>query len=123
VSSRKGRWTIASIKRANKHLINEQKKDKKFYRSFKTEIDPTEEQKAIIDMEQFLKQVCDRFSIELRKANRFYPSTQLCSRCGDKVKKKVSEREHRCRKCGLEMDRDLNAAINLRDCNDYRVVA
>lgn len=39
-------------------------------------------------------------------------TSQLCSRCGLTVKKDLSERIHHC-ECGLVMDRDLNAAINI----------
>jgi len=39
-------------------------------------------------------------------------TTQVCARCGKKVKRKLSERTIRC-DCGHELDRDLNAAINL----------
>jgi len=39
-------------------------------------------------------------------------TSQVCSRCGLIVKKDLSERTHRC-KCGLELDRDLNASINI----------
>jgi putative transposase len=39
-------------------------------------------------------------------------TSQACSRCGLTVKKDLSERTHRC-ECGLVMDRDLNAAINI----------
>jgi transposase len=48
--------------------------------------------------------------------NRFYPSSKTCSGC-QKVKKELSlkERTYCCEHCGLEIDRDLNAAINLRN--------
>lgn len=47
-------------------------------------------------------------------ANRFYPSSKTCSRCGNvKENLKLSERFYKCDECGLEIDRDLNAAINL----------
>ena len=39
-------------------------------------------------------------------------TSQTCSRCGLIVKKTLSERMHRC-ECGLVMDRDVNAAINV----------
>jgi len=39
-------------------------------------------------------------------------TSQTCSRCGLRVKKTLSERMHRC-ECGLVMDRDVNAAINV----------
>jgi putative transposase len=50
--------------------------------------------------------------IEVVKADRFYPSSQLCSNCGHRQKIGLS-RVYKCPNCGLEIDRDLNAAINL----------
>ena len=46
--------------------------------------------------------------------NRFFPSTKTCSGCGH-VKKRMplKYRTYICLKCGLVIDRDLNAAINL----------
>jgi putative transposase len=47
-------------------------------------------------------------------ADRFYPSTLLCSGCGHKKESlPLSERVYRCDACGLIIDRDLNAARNL----------
>jgi putative transposase len=40
-------------------------------------------------------------------------TSQMCSSCGSMVKKDLSERVHNCPKCGLVMDRDLNAAKNI----------
>lgn len=40
-------------------------------------------------------------------------TTQTCSRCGDVKPKELSERMHKCDKCGLVMDRDANAARNI----------
>jgi len=40
-------------------------------------------------------------------------TSQLCSRCGLKVPKSLSDRVHECHQCGLVMDRDENAAINI----------
>lgn len=52
-----------------------------------------------------------------------YPSSKKCSRCGA-VKKvlKLSERVYICDNCGLMIDRDFNASLNIRDCKDYKVV-
>ena len=52
---------------------------------------------------------------ELVKVDRFFPSSKKCSKCG-KIKKelKLSERVYHCL-CGNEMDRDQNAAINIRE--------
>ena len=45
----------------------------------------------------------------------YYPSSQECSVCGniDKLYKDLSEREYKCCKCHNEIDRDLNASINI----------
>ena len=47
--------------------------------------------------------------------NTYYPSSQICSRCDnqDKKYKNLNEREHKCTKCGQELDRDFNASINI----------
>jgi putative transposase len=50
----------------------------------------------------------------LTVADRWYPSTKTCSRCGAvKTKLRLSERTYTCTTCGLAIDRDLNAARNL----------
>lgn len=51
--------------------------------------------------------------IEVVFADRFYPSSQICSNCG--ARHKTSSRTYVCPDCGFTMDRDLNAAINLRN--------
>ena len=48
------------------------------------------------------------------KVDKWYPSSQLCSCCGKKMKLTLSQRIYRC-SCGLILDRDLNAAINIRN--------
>jgi transposase len=53
-------------------------------------------------------------SCRLVIADRFYPSSKTCSGCGwVKAKLPLAERTFRCEACGLQMDRDLNAARNL----------
>lgn len=48
------------------------------------------------------------------QAHRFYPSSKTCSSCGSvKAKLSLRERVYTCDACGLRIDRDLNAAINL----------
>lgn len=46
------------------------------------------------------------------KAGRFYPSSQICSCCGNKKKLMLADRIYKC-DCGLTLDRDHNAAINI----------
>lgn len=55
-------------------------------------------------------------------APRFYPSSKLCSCCGY-VKKdlKLSDRIYRCPKCGNIINRDLQAAINLRNYGEQQL--
>lgn len=48
-------------------------------------------------------------------ASRWYPSSKTCSGCGCvKSELSLSERTFTCRECGMVIDRDLNAAINLQ---------
>jgi transposase len=53
------------------------------------------------------------YGCQLVVVDRFYPSSQLCSRCGHRQKMLLHQRVFRCERCGLELDRDLNAALNL----------
>lgn len=64
---------------------------------------------------------CKWNGIELRIANRFYPSSKMCNHCGT-IKKDLTlkDRVYKC-DCGYEVDRDYNASCNLRDCKDYKV--
>lgn len=57
---------------------------------------------------------CSEYGIQLVIADRFYPSSKACSCCGFiKSDLKLNDRVYKCNSCGLEMDRDLNAAENL----------
>lgn len=59
---------------------------------------------------------CKRNNIKLIIADRWYPSSKTCSCCGYKKEKlSLSERTFICEECGFEMDRDLNASINLKN--------
>ena len=68
-----------------------------------------------------LKTKCDEKGIELRVADRFYPSSKTCHHCGSIRKNlKLSDRIYRC-ECGYVADRDLNAALNLKDAKTYKI--
>ena len=68
-----------------------------------------------------LKAKCDEKGIELRIADRFYPSSKTCHHCGSIRKNlKLSDRIYRC-ECGYVADRDLNAALNLKDAKTYKI--
>ena len=64
---------------------------------------------------------CKQNNIELRVVDRFYPSSKTCSNC-DEIKKdlKLLDRVYKC-SCGLTIDRDLNASINLKNAKKYKV--
>lgn len=69
---------------------------------------------GLYELQRQLEYKCSWNGIDFVLADRFFPSSKTCSQCG-KVKDELSlsERTYTC-ECGLEIDRDLNAAINLR---------
>ena len=65
---------------------------------------------------------CKQNGIELRIVDRWYPSSKLCSCCGNiKRDLKLSDRIYVCNECDLVIDRDLQASINLREAKTYKV--
>ncbi len=61
--------------------------------------------------------------IEMRIADRFYPSSKRCHNCGNiKHNLKLTDRTYICEICGYSSDRDINAALNLYDAVNYIVV-
>ena len=66
---------------------------------------------------EFIRQMkykCEKYGIEFVQVDRLYPSSKKCSCCGN-IKKdlKLSDRTYICSECGLVIDRDYNASINL----------
>lgn len=63
-----------------------------------------------------------RLNIEIRLADTFYPSSKLCSCCGNiKHDLKLKDRIYKCDYCNLEIDRDYNASLNLMKCQNYKL--
>lgn len=61
-----------------------------------------------------IKYKCEYYGIEFVEVGRFYASSKTCSHCGHiKTDLRLSDRIYQCPECGLVIDRDLNAAINL----------
>lgn len=59
---------------------------------------------------------CDKYGKTLLKIGRFEPSSKTCSQCGCiDTNLKLSDRTYNCSACWLEIDRDLNAAINIKN--------
>lgn len=77
------------------------------------------------ELQAGIKVLCFKNNIEFRLADRYYPSSKLCSKCGYKKNDlKLSERKWVCPVCGEVHDRDQNAAKNLKyaDSNHYTVI-
>ena len=61
----------------------------------------------------YMKYKCEWNGIEFVQVPRFYPSSKICSSCGNvKSNLKLSDRIYKC-ECGFRIDRDFNAALNL----------
>ncbi|HHK5533329.1 TPA: RNA-guided endonuclease InsQ/TnpB family protein [Bacillus mobilis] len=70
----------------------------------------------------WLSAKCREYGIELRQVDRFYPSSKMCSVCGQKKSDlKLSDRVYTC-ECGNVIDRDLNASINLLQAKKYTIL-
>ena len=71
-------------------------------------------EQSLYQFTQLLTYKCELYGIKLVKANRWFPSSKTCSECGCvKHDLKLSDRVYKCEECGSEINRDLNAAINL----------
>ena len=63
---------------------------------------------------------CSWLGISFEKVDRWFPSTRTCSKCGAvRPNMDLSERTFLCHSCGVVIDRDLNAALNLRNAESY----
>lgn len=79
-------------------------------------------QQCFYTFQTWLLAKCKEYGIELRQVDRFYPSSKSCSCCGQKkVDLKLSDRTYKC-DCGNEIDRDLNASINLLQAKEYTIL-
>ena len=79
-------------------------------------------QQKLFEFRTKLSLKCNEYGIELRLADRFYPSSKTCHNCGCvKPDLKLSDRTYYCDECGYTEDRDFNASLNLRDCPTYNI--
>ena len=62
-----------------------------------------------------MEEKCKMLNKTFIQVDTYYASSQICSRCGNinKSMKDLQKREYKCSKCGIEIDRDLNASINI----------
>lgn len=72
------------------------------------------QKQCFYEFKRQMKYKCRLYGINFAEADTRYPSSKTCSRCGTiKAKLSLSERVYKCECCGLEIDRDYNASINL----------
>ena len=66
---------------------------------------------------ELLEDKCKNNNIKLLLVPQYYPSSKRCSNCGSYKKILLDDRTFRCESCGLIIDRDENASINIRNYN------
>lgn len=72
------------------------------------------EDASFAELRRQLEYKTSKTGSRLHVIDRWYPSSKRCSGCGRvKAKLSLNERIYRCEQCGLVLDRDLNAAINI----------
>lgn len=69
---------------------------------------------SFFELRRMLEYKTAKTGAKLHFVDRWYPSSKTCSNCGSvKAKLSLKERTYKCEHCGLVIDRDLNAAINI----------
>lgn len=63
---------------------------------------------------QYLKYYKTIFDGEIIEIGRFEPTSKTCSDCGNKQNMSLDKRTFECKNCGLKLDRDFNASINIQ---------
>ncbi len=77
---------------------------------------------SLYAFKQKLQWKCDKYGKNLVEIGRFDPSSKMCSKCGNiKRDLKISDRTYKCDICGLTIDRDLNAAINIQAFGSIKI--
>lgn len=67
----------------------------------------------IYTVQNIIQYKCVHNNIPIIMADKEFPSTQRCSRCGN-IQKMGKKKVYKCKSCGLVIDRDLNSAYNLK---------
>lgn len=74
------------------------------------------QEQAFHEFKRQMEYKCAWNGVKFILADRFYPSSKTCNRCGNvNDNLSLSERTFICNECGYEIDRDLNASINLKN--------
>ncbi|HAX77519.1 MAG TPA: transposase [Cyanobacteria bacterium UBA11372] len=75
------------------------------------------------DFRRMLVYKASFFGTKVELVDRWFPSSKTCSCCGNVQPMPLKDRVYRCNKCGVSIDRDLNAAQNLENAPKDRVRA
>lgn len=71
------------------------------------------------ELQQFITYKAKRYGIEVRKINPYHTS-QICSCCGHwKEGQRIDQSHFICKKCGVELNADFNAARNIAKSTDF----
>lgn len=72
------------------------------------------QQQKLYEFKRQIQYKCKKYGIEFIEVDKFFPSSKKCS-CCESIKKdlKLSDRIYKCDNCGISIDRDYNASINL----------
>lgn len=77
------------------------------------------QQQGFYELRRQLQYKAERNNISVIIADRFFPSSKLCSCCGNvKSDLKLSDRIYKC-ECGNIIDRDLQASLNLKTYGEH----
>ena len=69
---------------------------------------------CLYEFKRQMQYKCEFNGIEFVEADKWYPSSKTCSKCGAKKESlKLSERVWKCPHCGAILDRDINAAVGI----------
>ncbi|MFI3283449.1 MAG: transposase [Erysipelotrichaceae bacterium] len=80
-------------------------------------------EQALYLLKEKIVRRCHLLGIEVREANQYYASSKICSGCQNKKQSlSLKERTYVCDCCELVIDRDLNAAINLKQLTAYKLI-
>lgn len=100
-------FSISNLKKTTTHNIIGKHLDRPFY-----------------NFKKILSDKCKLYGKKVLEVDSNFPSTQICSNCANVKNKtnkmKLDERTYKCSKCGFEIDRDINAAINIFKCNNLK---
>ena len=106
---------VSKIIKENDIIVTEDLKVKEMIKEANKSLRKNILNSTMSDIIRRMKYKCEWLNKKLIQINRYYASSQICSRCGQKSQKMkdIKIREYKCPKCGIEIERDINASINI----------